>query len=46
MSENLKLVFIIPYRNRIEHKHFFEKYMKYILEDHDPSIRILLSRMD
>lgn len=26
-------VFIIPYRNRTKHKEFFERHMKYILED-------------
>jgi hypothetical protein len=28
-----KRVFIVPYRNRIQHKFFFSKYMSYILED-------------
>ncbi len=42
MSENIQLVFIIPYRNRVEHKHFFERYMKYILEDYDQSSYLLL----
>ena len=30
-----KRVFIVPYRNRIQHKFFFCKYMSFILEDHD-----------
>jgi hypothetical protein len=30
-----KRVFIVPYRNRIQHKFFFSKYMSFILEDHD-----------
>jgi hypothetical protein len=30
-------VFIIPYRNRERQKHFFDYYIKYILEDIDPS---------
>jgi hypothetical protein len=29
-----KRVFIVPYRNRIQHKFFFSKYMSFILEDH------------
>ena len=30
-----KRVFIVPYRNRIQQKFFFSKYMSFILEDHD-----------
>ena len=30
-----KRVFIVPYRNRVQHKFFFSKYMSYILEDKD-----------
>ena len=30
-----KRVFIVPYRNRVQHKFFFCKYMSFILEDHD-----------
>jgi N-terminal domain of galactosyltransferase/N-terminal region of glycosyl transferase group 7 len=29
----IKYVFIVPYRNREMHKHFFDKYMSYVLED-------------
>ena len=28
-------VFIVPYRNRIQHKFFFSKHMSFILEDYD-----------
>jgi len=30
-----KKVFIVPYRNRIQHKFFFSKYMGFILEGKD-----------
>jgi hypothetical protein len=30
-----KKIFIVPYRNRIQHKFFFSKYMSFILEDKD-----------
>jgi hypothetical protein len=35
-KEDLKIpkkVFIVPYRNRVQHKFFFSKYMSFILED-------------
>ena len=30
-----KRIFIVPYRNRVQHKFFFSKYMSFILEDKD-----------
>ena len=36
MSDEVKIpkrIFIVPYRNRIQHKFFFSKYMSFILED-------------
>jgi len=30
-----KYVFIVPYRNRVQHKFFFSKYMSFILEDNN-----------
>ena len=36
MSEEDKIpkrIFIVPYRNRVQHKFFFSKYMSFILED-------------
>ena len=38
MSDEIKIpkrVFIVPYRNRVQHKFFFSKYMSFILEDKD-----------
>ena len=36
MTEAVKIpkrIFIVPYRNRVQHKFFFCKYMSFILED-------------
>jgi len=38
MTEESKIpkrIFIVPYRNRVQHKFFFSKYMSFILEDKD-----------
>lgn len=32
-----KLIFIVPYRDRPQDKHFYITYMKHIMEDHSPS---------
>jgi len=35
MEKIPKIVFIVPYRNRPQHKFFFSKYMSFIMEDRD-----------
>ncbi len=42
-SSSPKKVFIVPYRDREYHKHFFLKYMNYILEDESSETVILFS---
>ena len=38
-----KYVFIVPYRNRVQHKFFFSKYMSFILEDKEDEYEIYFS---
>jgi len=41
-----KRVFIVPYRNRVTHKFFFCKYMKYLLEDFNDYEILFLHQCD
>ena len=42
-----KIVFIVPYRNRIQHLTHFKQYMKYILEDIDTNdYKIFIAHQD
>ena len=38
-----KKIFIVPYRNRIQHKFFFSKYMTFLLEDQKDNYEIYFS---
>ena len=37
------IVFIVPYRNRIQHKFFFSKYMPSIMKDYNDNYEIYFS---
>jgi hypothetical protein len=42
LASSINIAFIVPYRDREEHKHFFEKHMEYITEDFNSSSYIIL----
>lgn len=39
-------IFIVPYRNRVEHKFFFSKYMTFLLEDEEGDYEIYFSHQE
>ena len=41
-----KKIFIVPYRNRIQHKFFFSKYMTFLLEDQKEDYEIYFSHQN
>lgn len=41
-DSKIKIVFCVPYRDRIEHKTFFDRYMQWILEDYSNDIYVIL----
>jgi len=43
MSSIPSVVFIVPYRNRIQHKYFFSNYMTSIMNEYEPNYEIYFS---